>query len=232
MAEVTAPMRADVPTDVAIRQLSIANFDPRPANGVEILGIAVATCLLAFFLCNMLCIGLCLLRHTFSPTINIGDAPNVTPPISKTTEGVGKIPRSVYKGPAMPLTQTHSGYNEQQNSSLVSYPLKPGCNARMGISRINHLVTKRHYYTQILPEYRPVTRKRLRISIPGKIPARQKDTTLDMEEGLVLKFDAGAHHPDKSDHSTPPNGTLPRRESKSKSGDSEKSFLRHRAASL
>ncbi len=54
---------ATVSMDIATRQMSTASFDLRPASDIEILGIATATCLLAFFLCYMLYTGLRMLSY-------------------------------------------------------------------------------------------------------------------------------------------------------------------------
>ncbi|KAI8948285.1 hypothetical protein F4801DRAFT_468400 [Xylaria longipes] len=225
-------MNISVPMDIATRQMSIANFDPSPASGVEILGIATATCLLAFFLCIILCTGLrisCYSWYTSASESYIGDAPSIMKMSGKRDESQ----RPISKWTATFLGRSRTSHDGQQHNSQTPCFARPGCIARMKIMRRNNAVPERYYYTQIPPRCKPLPRKPLLIPNSVISSIKRKDTTLDMEEGLYFNYDTAAAVPNGLDDFTHPNGMATYRESKAKNGDhSGISFLHCRTTSL
>ncbi|KAI1755344.1 hypothetical protein F4782DRAFT_401419 [Xylaria castorea] len=218
--------------DVATRQMSITNFDPSPAGGIEVLGVATATCLLAFFLCIILCAGLrilCYSRYASSPEFDVGD----THRIIRMSVEKNESEQSICKWTVIPPSLSRTVYDERQDISQKPCSTRPGCITRMKITRRNNVTPERHYYTQIPTRCKPVSRKPLLMPNSVISSIRRGDTTLDMEEGLSLSYDAAAAVPNGLGDLTRPYGTVKCREPKTKNGEhSGRSFLHCRVTSL
>ncbi|KAI0456194.1 hypothetical protein F5B21DRAFT_165029 [Xylaria acuta] len=228
----TVSMSISVPMDVATRQMSITNFDPSPASGIEILGIATATCLLAFFLCILLCAGLqisCDSWYGFSLESDVGDVPRII----KTSGEKDGSQRSICKWTVTPLGQSRTVYDEQQDISQAPCSARPGCITRMKITRRNNVIPERYYYTHIPPRCKPVSRKALLMPSSGISSTRREDATLDMEEGLNLSYDAATPVPNSPGDFTRSYRIGTCRESKVKNGEHPgRPFLHSRTTSL
>ncbi|KAI1310975.1 hypothetical protein F5Y03DRAFT_402627 [Xylaria venustula] len=104
---ITDPLGATISMGIANRQMSTASFDLRPAGDIEILGIATATSLLAFFLCHLICVGLRALWHTSSA---------IEMPRKRS-----EAPRPVRKWFTTAPSQPHDSYGGRQESSRTPY---------------------------------------------------------------------------------------------------------------
>ncbi|KAI1200456.1 hypothetical protein F5X97DRAFT_340552 [Nemania serpens] len=198
---------ASIPLDVATRQMTIANFDPRPASHIEILGLATAICLLVFVLCTMLCTGLRKLWDVCSPKSDVSDIP---PPM-KTPKKRDQVRRSTRKWSF--ISRLRTNHDGQKEGSLASHLTSSASNTRVKILKKTYTATKQDYYTQIPARCKPASRKPLLLPNAGINTIRRKDTTLDMEEGLGLSPNAAASSA-SGGHSTQPSGTASCRESK------------------
>ncbi|KAI0857966.1 hypothetical protein F4860DRAFT_487744 [Xylaria cubensis] len=228
----TVSLNIYTPMDIATRQMSITTFDPSPASGIELLGIATATCLLAFFLCVLFCAGLRIFSYSYyasSPELHRGN----TPHIIRTSAEEDGSEQSICKQIVTPLSRSPIFHDEQQDDSQLPCSTRPGCVTRMKIARRHNVIPERYYYTQISPRCKPLSRKRLLMSKPLTRSVRMKDTTLDMEEGLDLGYDAAAAVPNGPSDVPRPYETATCRESKAKNGEnSGRSFLHCRGTSL
>ncbi|KAI1742127.1 hypothetical protein F4680DRAFT_412978 [Xylaria scruposa] len=225
-------LKMNIPMTVATRQMSIATFDPSPASGIELLGIATATCLLAFFLCVLFCAGLRIFSHSWYasyPGLHRGN----TPHIIRTSAEEDGSEQSIGKRTITPFSRSRIFHDEQQDFSQPPYSARPGCITRMKIARRNNIIPERYYYTQILPRCKPVSRKRLFMPNPAISSMRREYTTLDMEEGFGLSYDAAAAVPNDLTDFPRPYETATCRESKAKTGEhTGRSFLHCRGTSL
>ncbi|KAI1282501.1 hypothetical protein F5Y07DRAFT_241724 [Xylaria sp. FL0933] len=141
---------ATVPMDIVAREVPAASLQLRPAGDIEILGIATATCLLAFFLCSMLCTGLWMLRHAVF-AVKIG-------------RKRGEIPRPLIELPANPLTRPQVSWDGYQELSGTPYSTS---SARISEMKTpwETLATMKHYAcTQIPARRKPLSRKPLPMS--------------------------------------------------------------------
>ncbi|KAI0476662.1 hypothetical protein F4859DRAFT_57186 [Xylaria cf. heliscus] len=228
----TVSTNINVPMDIATRQMSITKFDPSPAGSIEILGIATATCLLAFFLCIIFCAGLqilCHSRYSSSPESSVGHVPYII----KTSGEKDKSRRSICAWNATHLGRPRTFYGEQQDISETPFSARLGCITRMKITRRSNVIPEKHYYTQIPPRCKPVSRKPLSMPNTTINSIKREDTTLDMEEGLSLSYKADTAIPTALNGFTRPHGTATCREPKAKSGEhSNISFLHCRTTSL
>ncbi|TRX94431.1 hypothetical protein FHL15_004586 [Xylaria flabelliformis] len=229
----TVSLNIDIPMDIAARQMSITTFGPSPASGIEVLGIATATCLLAFFLCLLFCAGLRIFSYSWfasSPELHRGD----TPRIIRTSAEQDGSEQSICKRIVTPLSRSPIFHDEQPDDSQPPCSARPGCVTRMKIARRNNIIPERYYYTQIPPKCKPLSRKRLLMSKPVISSVRRENTTLDMEEGLGLSYDAAAAAVPHGLGDLPrPYETATCRESKTKDGEHPgRSFLHCRGTSL
>ncbi|KAI1167855.1 hypothetical protein F5B18DRAFT_333682 [Nemania serpens] len=224
----TGSTGASIPLDVATRQMTIANFDLRPASGIEILGIATATCLLTFVLCSMFWTGLRILWDVCYLKSNVSDIPPITNAPKKRDE----VGRSVRKWSSIGsgLQTNNDGHKA---SSYTSHFTRSASHTRVKILKKTHATARQYYHTQIARGGKPASRKPLLLPNTAINTIRRKNNTLDMEEGLGLSSNATASFANGS-HSTHPSGTASCRESKSEknTNDFDKSFLHCRTASL
>ncbi|KAI1116227.1 hypothetical protein F5Y14DRAFT_408617 [Nemania sp. NC0429] len=212
---------ASIPLDIATRQMTIANFDFRPANGTEILGIATATCLLGLVLCCMFWTGLRMLWDACPPKSDVSDIP----PIMKTPEKGGEEQQPTRQWPLI-SRGTQTEYDGQEESP---------CTARVRRFQKPHAATQQQqYYTQFSARRKRGSRKPLLLPNAAINTTRQKDTTLDMEEGLGSGSNAADYFVNGGDCSAHPSGTASCRVSKSEKSleDFDMSFLHCRTASL
>lgn len=228
----TASTGISLSMDIATRQMSIANFDPSPASGIEILGVATATCLLAFFLCLLLCAGLrisCCSWYSSSPGSDVNNAPHII-----TTSGEKcRSQRLIRKWIGIPLRQPGIVSDEQQDISQTPCSAKLSRISRMRITRRNNAIPTRYYYTQFPPRYKPVSRKPLFMPNSVISSIRQENMTSDIEEGLGLSYDATAAPPNGLGDFARSQGTTTCNESKAKNREhSDRSFLHYRTTSL
>ncbi|KAI0443426.1 hypothetical protein F4803DRAFT_315927 [Xylaria telfairii] len=227
----TVSTSISVSMDIATRQMSIANFDPSPASGIEILGIATATCLLAFFLCLLLCAGLrisCYSWYSSSLGSDVSDAPHI---ITNSGEKY-RSQQLIRKWAGTPPRQPGIHYDGQQDISQTPCSTKPSRISRMKITRRNSVIPTR-YYTQIPPRYKPVSRKPLFMRNSVIDSTRLENMTSDMEEGLSLSYGTAVAAPNGLDDFARPQGTAICNELKAMNDEhSGRSFLHYRTTSL
>ncbi|KAJ8124939.1 hypothetical protein O1611_g8700 [Lasiodiplodia mahajangana] len=184
-------MGTNIQIDVDAREVSTVSTNLRPASDIEILGVATATCLLAFFICSVLWTGLRRLRRTYSPELDRSGTHQTTMTSSKRD---GATP-SIRKWSSIPSIRSRDGSSEQQQQqqdSQTSRSTNSASNKRMKISWKNHVISKQYYYTQMAARCKPASRKPLLLPNSTIASIRWKDTTLDMEEGLSLRSNAVA----------------------------------------
>ncbi|RWA08018.1 hypothetical protein EKO27_g7086 [Xylaria grammica] len=218
------------PMDIATRQMPTASFDLGPAGDVEILGIATATCLLAFFLCYTLYMGLWMSPSASFAEPYANDAPHITKPASKRR----RFPRPVcewYKFTSNRPQASHPRQHEEFQTPYFTYSAR---NARVKRPEGTPILTKQYYYTQIPARGKPLSRKRLPMSSFTINSNRRKYMALDTEEGLGSRPSTTVAVADKCDRAIRSNEVISYREPKGKEnrGHSDKSFLRYHTASL
>ncbi|KAI1824817.1 hypothetical protein F4861DRAFT_228234 [Xylaria intraflava] len=202
----TATIDTTAPINVAVRQMSMKHFDLRPASNIELLGIAIATCLLAFFLSVMLCTGIRISWGSVSPAPDAGDIPNTSIP------GKGsKTARSIRKWSTVSLSRLRTRYyDDLHDCPQTPYFASLGYNKRMRLSR-----------------------KPLLMVVPTITSVERKDAVFDLEEGLGLKSASYSAVSNGYGDSLRPGEVVCRGLKPKKNGDhSGGSFLHYRTASL
>ncbi|GAW26018.1 hypothetical protein SAMD00023353_1900180 [Rosellinia necatrix] len=178
----TASTRTGVPLDVATRQMSIASFHPRSASEIEILGIATATCLLAFFLCLMICMGLWMSWDAQFPGSNAPDLLHTT----ETFAERGRAFRSIRRWTGIPPSRSRTGYDGQIDGPRIPYFVGSAPATRMKTLKKSCGITNRYYHTRIPAKCKLLPRRPLLSAHVMIDSIRQKGPMLDMEEGLGL----------------------------------------------
>ncbi|KAI0435163.1 hypothetical protein F5Y09DRAFT_293895 [Xylaria sp. FL1042] len=159
--------------DIVARQMPAASLHLRPAGDIELLGIATATCLLAFFLCSMLCTGLWMLRHAVFAI--------------KAGRKRGEISRPVCEWTANPLDPSHISCDGYQEDSKIPYSTSSARVTQMKAPWEKLVTAKQYSYTQIPARRKPISRKPLLLSDPMLYSNSWKDTELDTDRRWNLR---------------------------------------------
>ncbi|KAI1423817.1 hypothetical protein F5Y12DRAFT_715937 [Xylaria sp. FL1777] len=208
---ITGDPGARLSMGIVTRQMSTASFDLRPAGDIEILGIATATCLLAFFLCYMLCTGLrTLLYASFA---------------MKTPRKRGETSRSGCEWSATPLSWPQTGYDGEQEDSRTPYLTSSVRITRTKTPWENPITTKKYCYTQIPARRKPLSRRPLQMSNSMLSSNRWKDTALDTEKSWSLT-------PNATISVLTDTASCKESTAKENGGYSDRSFLQYYSASL
>ncbi|KAI8634824.1 hypothetical protein F5Y19DRAFT_126136 [Xylariaceae sp. FL1651] len=227
---ITMSIRADAPEDVVNHQTLFENFRLRPANRIEILGIATATCLLAFFLCTLLCMILEIPCCASSPSPDGSD-------ISDTMTISGERderPQPLHNRTSAPLEPSRINCHETQEHPQKPYLMSLIHNTRITTAKGNLFNIKREHNAKITTGIKLAWSKLAQMPGSKIISNRRKDTTLDLEEGFNLRSNAIAGTAGGEGGLTHPDREALRKVSKmEKNGDhSGSSFLPCRTASL
>ncbi|KAI0804117.1 hypothetical protein GGR55DRAFT_333349 [Xylaria sp. FL0064] len=161
------------PMDIVARETPAASLHLRPAGDIEILGIATATCLLAFFLCSMLCTGLWMLRHAVFAV--------------KTGRKRGEIPRPLVELPANPLTRSQVSWGGYQEDSGTPYSTSSARVSEMKTPWETLATVKQYAYTQIPARRKPLSRKPLPMSSFMLNSNSWEDKPLNTERSWCLR---------------------------------------------
>ncbi|KAI1431156.1 hypothetical protein GGR50DRAFT_103805 [Xylaria sp. CBS 124048] len=214
-----------VPIDIVTRQMPMGYIDSRPASGIELLGIATSTCLLALFLVNMLCTWIRMTWGASSLPSDAGDAP-----VTMTPNKGSKTARLICQWSTTSLGRLRTGYDSLQN-----YPKTPtaslGHNTRTKTPRTGGLSIPEHFRTQgrVRAGRKQLLRRPLLVANPSETSTERKDTIFDLEEGRSAFSDGS----DSSGCLLLPDEAVTCKESKpSDEAYSGESFLHFRTASL
>ncbi|KAI3336794.1 hypothetical protein HD806DRAFT_542579 [Xylariaceae sp. AK1471] len=222
----TTSIRAGIPENVVARQTSIETYGLRPASGIEILGIATATCLLAFFLCTMFCTILRISWCAYFPNSDACIAPHTT----KISEKRGKVSRSIRKWSSTPLSRPRICYDRAADPSQTPYYTSSAYNTRIKTLGESYLSITQNGCAHIPTRY-----KLLLMPDSTTTSTRRQETTLDLEEGLSLKSNATAVATEDYDDFTRRNGAASHTEAnlgEMNKAHFDSSFLPYRTASL
>lgn len=161
---------ASVPLNIVARQMSVTNFEARPASNLQVLAIATATCLLALFLCSLVFIWLQDSLYPSFPEPDVGDVLYYNMKTPKERDGISRAGRN---WASCSLGRPRSVHDRQRETPQESLFAGSAFETRFGMSRKSYTITGRHLYKSL-------------VSNPTKGSIRRKNTTLDMEEGLSL----------------------------------------------